>query len=58
MLGVLVPVLRLDSVAYRCRFAREDEVPFVVPARVYGRPVLSLLPRNKRAAVCRLPASV
>ena len=57
MLGVLVPVLSLDSVACRCRFARQGEVSLVVPARVYGRPVLPLLPGDIRA-VGRLPASL
>lgn len=57
MFGVLVPVLRLDSVACRCRFTRKGEVTFIIPERVYSRPVLPLLPRNKRAAG-RLPASV
>ena len=57
MFGVLVPVLRLDGIACRCRFAREGEVAFVMPARVYGRPVLPLLPGDIRA-VGRLPASL
>ena len=48
---------RRAGCACRCRFAREGEVAFVVPARVYGRPVLPLLPRNGRAAG-RLPASL
>ena len=57
MFGVLVPVLRLDSIACRRRFARKGEVAFIIPARVYGWLVLPLLPRNKRAAR-RLPASL
>ena len=57
MLGVLVPVLCLDGIARRRRFTRKGEVPFVIPAWVYGRSVLPLLPGNVRAA-CRLPASV
>jgi len=57
MLGVLVPVLCLDGIARRRSFARKGEVAFVIPAWVYSRPVLPLLPRNVRAA-CRLPASV
>jgi hypothetical protein len=57
MLGVLVPVLRLDRVAFRRRFVRNGETAFVVPARIYGRPVSPLLSQNKREAG-RLPASV
>ena len=57
MFGVLVPVLRLDGIACRCRFAREGEVAFIIPAWVYGRPVLPLLPGNIRVAAV-LPASL
>ena len=54
MLGVLVPVLCLDGIARRRRFTSKGEVAFVIPALVYGRPVLPLLPRER---TCGLPAA-
>jgi hypothetical protein len=56
VLGMLVPMLGLDSIACCCRFARKGNVSFVIPARIYGRPALPL-PGNIRVAG-RLPASV
>ena len=54
MLGVLIPVLCLDGVTCRCRFARKREIAFVVTARIYRRRVLPLLPGYRRAARQRL----
>ena len=57
VLGVLVPVLPLDGVACRCRFAPKGEIAFIVSARVRDRAILPLLPWSKGMAG-RLPASV
>jgi hypothetical protein len=39
-------MLGVNGIAYRCRFARKTKVTFVIPARIYGRPALPLLPGN------------
>ena len=57
VLGMLVPMLGLDGIACRCRFARKGNVAFVIPARIYRGPALPLLPGNI-GVTGRLPASV
>jgi hypothetical protein len=57
VLGMLVPMLGLDGIACRCRFARKGNVAFVIPARIYRGPASPLLPGNVGVAG-RLPASV
>jgi hypothetical protein len=54
---MLVPVLGLNDIACRCRFARKGNVTFVITARIYNRLALPLLPGAIRVAG-RLPASV
>ena len=54
---MLVPMLGLDGIACRCRFARKGNVAFVIPARIYRGPALPLLP-GSIGVTGGLPASV
>ena len=55
MLGVLIPVLCLDSVATQRRVSREGQVPLIVPMCVAGR---SILPLSRCTVLTRRPSSL